>query len=70
MGVPKSTIFQKVCSFDSNQVVQAALKRTFLVSHGIHPAKKLLLNVNLSLKLLANNPIINIAEHLEICELF
>ena len=44
--------------------------RTLLVSHGIDPAEELLLDVNLGFKLLPNNPIINVAEHLVICKLF
>ena len=70
MRFAKSTVFQELCTFYSYQVVDAALMRPLLVSHSVDPAKKFLLNVNLSLKLLANNPIINVAEHLEICELF
>ena len=70
MRIAESTIFQELSTFYSYHIVYAALVRTLLVSHGIHPAEELLLNVNLGLKLLPNNPIINVAEHLVICQLF
>jgi hypothetical protein len=67
MRIAESPVFQELCTFDSYQVVHASLMRPLLVSHGIDPAEELLLNVNLGFKLLPNNPIINVAEHLVIC---
>ena len=70
MRIAESPVFQELCTFDSDQIVHAALMRALLVSHGIHPAEELLLDVNLGFKLLPNNPIIDVAEHLVICQLF
>jgi hypothetical protein len=67
MRIAESPVFQELCTFDSYQVVNTSLMRPLLVSHGIDPAEELLLNVNLGFKLLPNNPIINVAEHLVIC---
>lgn len=70
MRIAESAVFQELCAFYSYQLIHAALMRPLLVSHGIDPAEELLLDVNLGFKLLPNNPIINVAEHLVICKLF